>query len=216
MYIVSVNKVPFPNMSLNSETQQGKVPVNLINANAIKPGYEASAITEFGENKRFVIKEVDPLEFHLPVEIRKKASSISDLTERATYIAEYKKLQYEKLKKIFREQMIGTDYIVFKSGENIRVGIIQSKVEGQTITQLAMNGEMAEGIIHALQKFFDLLIKAQSDPDVGQSEVVSGYVPKATEILKEHFEPPSSMPDFCNLNNLIYDQNQNMVIAVDW
>jgi len=203
-------------MSLESPMSD-ELPVNLSNPDSIKPGTEAHSIIEFGPaQNRKVIKEIDPINFHLPGEVRNHAKMITDQAERATYLATYKKNEYEDLAKVFGEQIAETNYIVFKAGSDIRVGIIQSKIDGDTISKLKRGGNISPRIESALQKFLYLITWAQKNSEFSKTAVFAGYVPTAKELLDPYFEPPSYMPDLCNLANLIYDQNNDKVIAIDW
>lgn len=198
-------------------TNEGTVPFNLDGSKAINPGYEAHSITELSieNDKKAVLKEVDPLNFHLPAEIKTIGERITDPVKRAEYIARYKKDEYEQLATILGDQVAKTDYIVYRKDENIRVGIIQPKIEGETVGKLMVSGRITEDLEQALQIFLDLLSKAQSvGPKIPR--VISGHIPSAKDILSRSFEPPDYMPDVCNLPNLIYVPTTKKIIAVDW
>lgn len=196
-----------------------ELPVHLLNSQELLTGTETEAVTEFGKaNEKSVVKEVDPLKFHLPWNIRQEAEAITDPVKQAVFVADYKNREYRHLAQVFQERIAQTSYVVLRSGKNIRIGVIQPKIEGKTIAKFKYADKPTPKILSELQKFLDLISEAKNNPQLKDSQSIEGYLPKAEELMDRQFEKTgiSAIPELCNISNLIFDDSRQIVVAVDW
>lgn len=193
-----------------------EIPFALQNPQEMETGQEASRIIEFGpEDERKILKIIRPEKLRLADAKKEALTAIQNKMERALALVSEKSKEWAELRSVFGPAIVSTSYLLFGSESQVHVGVVQDKVDGMPLTQ-SRDGTYDPKVVRALQEFLDLLRKAQENHNIAETVAVKGHIPTAEELLDYYYEAPDWIPELTNPLNLIYLEDEDRVVAVDW